>query len=85
MLFIGSSDEAVIGNIHDRADVLDLTCDLVNVLLRGDTLRLCKLLDLETVLVRSCEEEYVIALHTLETCHSIGKDHLIGIADMRLL
>ena len=70
--------------MHQLADVLDLADYLVHMLLRGDPLGLGKLLDLDAMLVRTGQEEYIIALHSLISRYGIGEHHFVGVANVRL-
>ena len=46
-------------------------------------LAVCRLLDLQSVLVRAGHEEDVIAIDALEARDRVGGDDLVGVADMR--
>ena len=59
---VGRSDELIVGSVQKVADFSDLTCNTVNMLLRGDTLCGGDLLNLLTVLVRAGLEENIVAL-----------------------
>ena len=55
----------------------------VDQLLRRDALLGGGLRDLDAVLVGAGEEEHVVAVEPLEARDRVGRDHLVGVADMR--
>ena len=48
----------------------------------GDALRLARLQHLDAVLIGAGQKEYVTALQAAEARQRIGRDRLIGVADM---
>ena len=84
MLRVGGADKLRIGNIEQLADALDLTCNLINVLLRRNAGFLRDFFDLLAVLIGAGQEIYIIALHSAEPGKRVGHDNFIGIADVRL-
>ena len=81
---VGGADELVIGGVHQIPDGLNLTGNLVNVLLRRDAGCLGLLLNLLTMLVRAGLEINVVTGHALVACDSVGQHDLVGVADVRL-
>ena len=81
---VGGADELVIGGVHQVPDLLDLSSDVVHMLLRGDARSLGLFLDLLAVLVRAGLEVYVVAGHALVARDRVGQHDLIGVADVRL-
>ena len=81
---VGGADEFVVGGVHQIPDGLNLTGNLVNVLLRRDAGCLGLLLNLLTMLVRAGLEVNVIAGHALVARDGIGQHDLVGVADVRL-
>lgn len=72
-----------IGGVHQIPDGLNLTGNLVNVLLRRDAGCLGLLLNLLTMLVRAGLEVNVVTGHALVACDSVGQHDLVGVADVR--
>ena len=81
---VGGADELVIGGVHQIPDGLNLTGNLVNVLLRRDAGCLGLLLNLLTMLVRAGLEINVVTGHALVACDSVGQHDFVGVADVRL-
>ena len=81
---VGGADELVIGGVHQIPDGLNLTGNLVNVLLRRDAGCLGLLLNLLTMLVRAGLEVNVVTGHAFVACDSVGQHDLVGVADVRL-
>ena len=81
---IGRPDKAVVGRVHQVPDLLDLACNLVDVLLRRDASGLGLLLDLLAVLVGAGLEVDVVPGHALVARDGIRQDDLIGVADVWL-
>ena len=61
MILIGSTNELIIGSIHQIPDSLDLAGSLVYELLRGNACFCCLQLDLLTMLIGTGLEPYIIA------------------------
>ena len=71
MVIICGTDEFIIGSVHEVPDLLDLSCYVVNELLRSYACVRSLSLDLLTVLVGSCLEVNVIALFSLVACDRV--------------
>ena len=84
MILICRTDKFVIGCIHQIPDTPDLTCHVVHVLLRRDACCLCLQFDLLTMLVGTCLEKYVVALHSSVAGNAVCQHDLIRVADVRL-
>ena len=84
MVIISSSDESVVLNAECGPELLEVSDDLVNISLRSDTHLLRLLLDLLTVLVCTCGEHYIIALHSLHSRDSVASKRRIAMSDMRI-
>ena len=84
MIVVSGADKSVVAYPHGFPEALEVRNDLVNVLLRGYALFLCLQLYLLTMLVGSCQEHYVIALHSLESCDGITRYGRIAVTDMRI-
>ena len=81
---VGGADEFVIGGVHQIPDGLNLTGNLINVLLRRNAGCLGLLLNLLTMLVRTGLEVNIVTGHALVACDSVGQHDLVGVADVRL-
>ena len=81
---VGGADEFVIGGVHQIPDGLNLTGNLINVLLRRNAGCLGLLLNLLTMLVRTGLEVNIVTGHALVACDSVGQHNLVGVADVRL-
>ena len=84
VVIVGGADEVVVIRIHEVPDVLDLTGNVVNVLLGRDTGFESLVFDLLTVFVGTGAEEYVITARLLVACNGVGRNDFVGVADMRL-
>ena len=88
MIIVRGADEAVVGDVHELPQVENavLAGDYpVHKLLRRDTRRLCLLLDLLTVLVRTGEEHHVIAAQALVAGDGVRGDGAVGMPDVQLV
>ncbi len=83
VVFIGRSDEAVVGSVHQIPDPLDLAGLHIDELLWRYAGFLGFFFDLLAMFVRSGLEVDIIAKHPLVTGYGIRHDDLIGIADVR--
>ena len=83
MIGVGRPDKLVIGGIHQIPDPADLTGHLIHIFLRCNAGILCLLFDLLTVLIGTCLEENIIALHPAEAGDAVSLNDLVGISDMR--
>ena len=81
---VGRAHELIISGVHQIPDALDLSRDVIHMLLRGDACGLGLLLNLLAMLVRAGLEINVIAGQALVTRDRVGQHDLIGVADMRL-
>ena len=84
MVFISSTDELVIGSIHQIPDILNLSGNVIYEFLWCDTCFLGFQLDFLTMLICSGLEKYVIALLSLVAGNGICQYDFIGVADVRL-
>ena len=84
VIIVGSSDIAVIADVHVGPELLEMFNDLVNILLGSNTLFSSLLLDLLTVLVRTGKEHHIIALHSSVTGNGIAGNCGIAVTDMRI-
>ncbi len=84
MIFIGGTNEAIIGGVHTIPDPADLTGRLIHKLLGCLAGAGSALLDLLTVLVRAGLKVHVVAVCALVACNAVCHDNLVGVADVRL-
>ncbi len=84
MVVVGGADKSVVAYPHRLPQTLEVRNYLVNVFLRGNALFLCFKLYLLTLLVRSGEEHYVIALHSFESCDGVACHGSVAVTDMRI-
>ena len=84
MVFIGGTDEIIVGGIHLIPDTADLARHAVHISLRGDTGFFGVVFDLLPVLVRPGAEKHIVAAQAPVARHRIGKNHLISVAEVRL-
>ena len=84
MIFIGRTDETVIGSIHHIPETFDLSGGLVDKGFGREACSFRTFLDLLPVLIGTCLEADVIALCPFVSGDRIGHDDLIAVADMRL-
>ena len=84
MIIVGSTDISVVGDVHVFPELLEFINDNINVLLGSYALFGSFLLYFKTVLVGTCEEHYVIALHSLVTGDRITGNCCIAVTDVRI-
>ena len=84
MIVVGSSYIAVIAYVHGFPQTLEIVNDRVNVLLGSNALLLCLELDFLTVLIGTCQEHYVVTLHSLESRNSVTGYGSVAVTDMRI-
>ena len=82
VLFIGGTYEFIIFALVKIPKVLYSACDLINVLLRGNTACFRLGLNLLSVFVGTGQKEYVIALFLFISGNGIRKYYFVNIADM---
>src|SRR5262249_8123578 len=80
---LGGADVIVVRAVHAHRQFLEARYGARSQLLRGDPLLGRGLQHLDAVLVGAGEEEHVVAVETLEPRTRVGRDQLIGEADMR--
>ena len=83
MIFICCTNEFVIRCIHQIPDSFDFCWYIIYEFLWCDSSLLGFELDLLSVLICSCLEEYIISLASLVTCDCICKHDLVCVSDMR--
>ena len=83
MALLGGADEVVVRAVQPLGHGLEARHVAVEQLPRRDALLRRGLLDLLAVLVGAGEEEHVIAVEPHEAGDGVGRDHLIGVPDMR--
>ena len=84
MEIICRADEEIVGRVHLVPDPSDLRGRLVDEFLRRHARLLCALLDLLSVLVRSCLEMNVVPHLALVSGDRVRQDDLICVSDVRL-
>jgi hypothetical protein len=82
MARLGRADEIVVGAIEPRHHVLEAGGVAVSQLAGAEPLRARRLQHLDAVLVGAGQKEDVVAVQPLEAGNGIGRDRLIGMADM---
>lgn len=83
MNVLGCLNESIVTDIKSIAHVLEILRHLIGQCTRSG-LQLAGLLQhLEAMDVRPGLEAHVAAAEPLETCDDVGRDRLIGMADMR--
>ena len=80
---LGGADEAVVGHVQPVAHGAELRRVLVGERARRNSFLGGGLRHLQAVLVDAGEEEDVVAVEPLEARDRVGRDRLIGVADMR--
>ena len=83
MTLLGGADEIVVRAIHLRDHRLEAWHVAVEQLLRGHPLFRGGLLDFLAVLVGAGQEEHVVTVEPHEAGDRVGRDHFIGVADVR--
>ena len=83
MARLGGADEIVVGAVQPLDHGAETRHVAIQQVLRRQTIPRRRLLDLLAVLVGAGEKEHVIAVEALKARDGIGRDHLIGVADMR--
>ncbi len=84
MARVGRADEIVIGDVQRLGHRLEARRIALGELGRRDAGLGGGLLHLQAVLVDAGQEEHVIAVEPLEARDGVGRDRLIGMADMGL-
>ena len=83
MLLLGGADEAIEGDIQPLIHLLEPRGIARRQFHRRQVLLLRGLDHLQAVLVGAGQEEHVLAVEPLKARQRIGRDRLIGVADMR--
>ena len=83
VFFFRGADEAVVANVEDAVHVLELRGVARRQIGRRQAFLRRGLHHLLAVLVGAGEKEHVLAIEPLEARQGIGRDRLIGVADMR--
>ena len=84
MFGVGSADKFIVRYVHFIHNTLYFACDFVNELFTRHALFGRLLLHFKAVLVGAGQKIYVLALQAVKARDSVRKNHLVGIADMRL-
>ena len=82
MAFFGGADEIVIGDVELTGQFLELGSISIRQFTRRDVLRSGRLDHLDAVLVGAGQEIDLTAFKPLETGNRVGRNHLVGVADM---
>ena len=82
VVFVGSADKLVVGNVHFIPYPLNFPRDLVYELFGSYSLVGGFLLNLKSVLVRAGKIKYVQALHSLEAGDTVGENRLVSVSYM---
>ena len=85
MVIICGADESVIGNFHQLPQLLNTRNHLIGVLLGGHVLCGCDSFDFLPVLVRPCQEHYVIPTQSFVACHGVCRYCAVGMTDVQLI
>ena len=80
---LGGADEIVVRAVERRRHLLESARVAVGELARREALARRRLLHLEAVLVGAGQEVHVLAVEPLEAGDRIGRQRLIGMADVR--
>ena len=83
VLLLGGPDEAIERDVQPFIHFPELGGITRGELRRGHVLLLRGLDHLQAVLVGAGQEEHILAVEPLEARQRIGRDRLIGVADMR--
>ena len=81
---ISSADVSVVADIHVAPEAFEYFYYIVNVLLRGNAFFLCLFLDLLTVLIGTCKEHNIVALHSFIPRDRVARNGGIAVTDMRI-
>ena len=84
MARLGRADEVVVGEAEQPRHLAKALGVAVGELARRQALLGGRLLHLEAVLVGAGEEEHVLAVEPLEARDGVGRNRLVGVADVRL-
>ena len=84
VVFVCSTNEFVIGSVHQIPDIFDLAGYIINKFLRCNACFFCFQLDFLAMLICSCLEKYIISFQSFVACNGICQNSLVGISDMRL-
>ena len=79
---VGRADEAVERAVHPLRHGAEPARKVVDEGARGDAVAERGLLNLQAVLVRAGHEEHVVPVEALEARDGVGRDDLVGVADM---
>ena len=82
MIVVGRADEFIVGDVHDPPQILEVGNQTVHKGLRRHAGGFGAVLDLLAVLVRSGQEEHVLALHAVEARDRVADDGRIAVADV---
>ena len=80
---ICGTDEFVVGRIHQIPDSLDLTGYVIYEFLWCNTCFVCFQLNLLSMFVCSCLEEYIVSLTSFISCDGICQHDLVCVTDVR--
>ena len=83
MALLGGADEVVVGEAERLGHGAEAGRVAVGQRARAEALLDRRLLHLEAVLVGAGQEEHVLAVEPLEARDRVGRDGLVGVADMR--
>ena len=83
MILISSTDEFVVGSIHEIPDSFDLTGCIVDKFLRSNTGIFCLQFDFLAMLIGSGLEEHIITLKSLIAGNTVCQNELIGVGNVR--
>ena len=83
MVGLGGADEAVVGNVQGVVHCLERSRHFLGEFLRRHTALARRLRHFQAMFVGAGQEEDVAAPEALEAGDGVGRDRLIGMADMR--
>src|SRR5215203_1814148 len=84
MPLLSGADEVGVGNFKDARKVLEACGVAIREFAGPQALALSGLYHLETVLVGAGEKEHLAALEPAPAGDRVGRDHLVGMPNMRL-
>ena len=84
VIVVRGADEAVVADVQQLPQLLEVRDNLIDILLGGHALGLGLLLDFQAVLVRAGEEHHVIPLHSAVAGDRVAGHGAVAVADVRV-
>ena len=85
MALVRRADKVRVINIHQLPELLDAIYDVIDIFLRRHAGVARLALDLLTMLIRSSQEENIIARHLLKAGHRVRRSRTVAMADMQII